>query len=124
MATYTEAQLATRVLRDLGLIGAEETPSAADMEWAKETASSEIGMLAAMQLPIWNGSELEIPQEYFTTISRRVGLAIAPSYGLTDSATAQQAMREAERYLTRLAAPRTRPLELRADTGMSRHRYG
>lgn len=124
MVTYTEGRLATRVLRDLGLIGAEETPTAADMEWAKETSASEIGMLASMNLPIWNGSEMEIPQEYFTTLSRRIGLAIAPSFGLTDSVTAQQGMREAERYLTRLAAPRTRPLELRIDNNLTRHQFG
>lgn len=115
MTTYTEDELATRILKDLGLIGAEETPSAADLEWAKETAASEIALLAALGLPIWNGSELSIPQEYLTTLSRRVGLAVAPSFGLTDSVTATQAMREAERQLTELAAPRSVPLKLRTD---------
>lgn len=115
MTTYTEDEFATRVLKDLGVIGAEETPTSADLEWAKETALSEIMALAAIGLPIWNGSEVSVPQEYLTILSRRVGLALAPSYGQTDPATAQLAMREAERSLTILAAPRSRPLKLLAD---------
>jgi hypothetical protein len=121
MTDYTEDQFATRVLKDLGLVAAEETPSAADLEWAKETAGSEITMLSALNLPIWNGSELSIPQEYLTTLSRRVGLAVAPSFGLADMATAQMAMREAERSLTLLAAPRgLSPSLLRSDDSMPR----
>ena len=34
MTTYSQSDLATRVLRDLGLIGAEEVPSAADLQWS------------------------------------------------------------------------------------------
>lgn len=115
MTTYTDDQFATRVLKDLGLVAAEETPSYADLEWAKETAMSEILMLNALGIPIWNGSELDIPPEYLSTLSRRVGLAIAPSFGLTDLAAAQNAMRAAENALTILAAPRGRPLTLRTD---------
>jgi hypothetical protein len=118
MTTYTEDEFGTRVLRDLGMIGAEETPSSADLEWAKETAASEIQMMGSLNLPIWNGSELSIPSEYLTTLSRRVCLAVAPSFGLTDLATAQASMREAERSLTLLAAPRSRPLALRSDQVM------
>jgi hypothetical protein len=114
MTTYTETQFATRILKDLGIIGAEETPTSADLEWAKETAASEISLLAATGIPIWNGSEVTIPQEYLSTLSRRVCLAVAPSYGATDMATAQNAMREAERQLTVLAAPRSRPRLLSA----------
>lgn len=116
MTTYTSSDLATRVLRDLGLIGAEEVPSAADLGWAQETAGSEVAMLAIVGLPIWNGSDLSVPQEYLAPLSRRIGLAVAPSFGLADPATAQAAMREAERYLTLLASPRLgNPLSLRSD---------
>lgn len=114
MTTYTENEFATRVLKDLGIIGAEETPTSADLEWAKETAASEISLLAATGIPVWNGSEVTIPQEYLSTLSRRVCLAVAPSYGATDMVAAQSAMREAERPLTVLAAPRSRPLLLSA----------
>lgn len=121
MTTYNEDQFATRVLKDLGLVGAEETPSAADLAWAKETAATEILMLASIELPIWNGSEMEIPQEYLGVLSRRVGLAVAPSFGLIDIATAEQQMRAAEYNLTLLAAPRTMPLTLTANDA-TRHR--
>lgn len=96
MTVYTGAELAVRVLRDLGLIGAEETPSAAHQTWAEETCDSEIGLLAAKGIPIWNGGDDAIPTEYLTTLSRRIGLALAPSFGLTDVATATLAMRAAE----------------------------
>jgi hypothetical protein len=38
MTTYIQSDLATRVLRDLGLISAEEVPSAADqLLWRRAT---------------------------------------------------------------------------------------
>lgn len=106
MTTYSQTDLATRVLKDLNLIAADETPSASDLEWAIETVSSEVAVLASIGMPIWNGSDMAVPLEYLTTLSRRIGLAIAPSFGLADPATAQLAMREAERVLTIMAAPR------------------
>lgn len=106
MTVYSETELATRTLRDLGLIGAEETPSDADLQWAIETNSAEIAMLSAIGIPIWNGSELTVPQEYFTILSRRCGLAVAPSFGLMSLADATMAMRELERSLTMMASPR------------------
>lgn len=116
MTTFSQSDLATRVLRDLGLIGAEETPSAADLEWAEETVSSEVAMLASIGLPIWNGSDMSVPLEYLAPLSRRIGLAVAPSFGLMDQASAMLAMREAERYLTVMAAPRgAAPRTLRAN---------
>lgn len=106
MTTYSQSDLATRMLKDLGLIASEEVPSAPDLEWAQETVGSEVAMLAVIGLPIWNGSDMAVPQEYLTPLSRRCGLAVAPSFGLMDIATATLAMREAERYLTVMANPR------------------
>jgi hypothetical protein len=96
MTTYTRSQLATRVLKHLGLVGAEETPSSADLSWAEEICEAEIGLLAAKGVPIWNGGDDDIPHEYLTTLARRIGLAVAPSFGLSDIATATVAMRAAE----------------------------
>lgn len=125
MTTYTQADLATRTLKDLGLIGAEETPNAADLIWAEETVGSEVAMLGSIGLPIWNGSDLSVPLEYLAPLSRRIGLAIAPSFGLMDPASAQLAMREAERYLTVMASPRGgNPLPLRSNDAMPRRRDG
>jgi len=92
MTTFTTNELATRVLKDLGLVAAEETPSDADLTWAVETCESEVQMLSAKGIPVWNGSEVEVPQEYLTVLSRRIGLAVAPSFGLMSLADAQQAM--------------------------------
>src|SRR6185369_1157219 len=94
MTIYSQSDLATRVLRDLGLIGAEEVPSAADLQWSVETVGSEVALLGSIGLPIWNGSDLSVPLEYLAPLSRRVGLAVAPSFGLIDTASAQIAMRE------------------------------
>lgn len=121
MTTYSQSDLATRMLKDLGLVGAEETPSATDLEWAQETVGAEVAMLGSIGLPIWNGSDMSVPLEYLTPLSRRCGLAVAPSFGLMDTASAQLAMREAERYLTVMANPRAgSPLTLRANDAMPR----
>jgi len=113
MTTYSRTDLATRMLKDLGLIGAEEVPSAADLTWAMETVSSEVAMLGSIGLPIWNGSDMAVPLEYLTILSRRCGLAVAPSYGLASPAEAQAAMRAANDSLTIMANPRAgRPLLL------------
>lgn len=78
-------------------------------------------MLASIGLPIWNGSDMSVPLEYLAPLSRRVSLAVAPSFGLTDTATASLAMREAERYLTMMAAPRgSTPLLLRTNDATGR----
>lgn len=120
MPTYSQSDLATRVLKDLGITDARETPDPDDLAWATETVSSEVAMLASIGLPIWNGSDMAVPLEYLTTLSRRIGLAVAPSFGLMSMADAQLAMREAERYLTIMAAPRVTPLLMRSDDAVSR----
>ncbi len=113
---YSLTDLATRVGRDLGIFGAEEVPSGADFDWLSETCTAEVALLSAIGLPIWNGSEMAVPPEYLTPLSRRIGLAVAVSYGLGDPGSAMLAMREAERYLTVLANPRGRdPLTMRTN---------
>lgn len=125
MTTYSQSDLATRVLKDLGLLGAEEVPSAPDLEWSEETVGSEVAMLGSIGLPIWNGSDMSVPVEYLAPLSRRIGFAIAPSFGLMDAASAQMAMREAERYLTVMASPRGgNPLPLNSNDAMPRRLAG
>lgn len=102
MTTYTNAQLATRMLKDLGLVGAEETPTAADLAWGVETIQSELAMLNMKGIAVWNGASDVIPQEYFTLLSRRIGLALVASFGLGDIATATMAMEAAEINLRRI----------------------
>lgn len=104
MPTYSDSDQATRVLKDLGLVEADETPSASDLNWAIETVASEVALLAAKGIPIWNGSDQSVPLEYLTVLSRRIGLAVGPSFGLFSLAEAQIAMPIAERDLRILAA--------------------
>lgn len=92
MTSYTVTQLATRVLKDVGLIAAEETPSSTDLNWSIETCQAEIELMASKGIQIWDGSQYSIPLNYFTALSRRIGLAIAPSFGLADVATAANAI--------------------------------
>ena len=102
MTTYSKSDLATRVLRDLGLIGAEETASAADQTWAEEKVSAVVALLSAKGIPVWNGSDEVVPLEYLTPLSRRIGLDVGPSFGLFSIADAMTAIPEAERDLRRL----------------------
>ncbi len=102
MTTYTISDLGTRVLRDLGLIGAEETASAADILFAEETIRSEIQMMQAKGIAIWNGSDEIIPEEYLTILSKRIGLAIAPSFGLMAPGTEVGPMEATEINLRRV----------------------
>lgn len=104
MTTYSRSDLATRVLKDLGLVGADETPTSADLDWAEETIASETAMLAAKGIPVANGNDQALPLEYLTLLSRRIGLAIAPSFGLADMANAQLAMAAIEKDLRILCA--------------------
>lgn len=120
MTTYTQPELATRVLKDIGLIGSDETPSAEDLAWAEETVSSEVQMLASIGIPIWNGSDVSIPVEYLTILSRRIGLAIAPSFGLMGINDAQLAMREAEKYLTIMASANVYPTLLKSNDAIGK----
>lgn len=104
MTTFTKADLATRILRDTGLIGAEETPSAIDLLFAEETLSSEIELLAAKGIVIWDGSEISVPNAYYTTLSRRLGLALGPSFGLGSIAEVSTAIPLVERDLRAIAS--------------------
>jgi hypothetical protein len=79
MTTYTKAQLATRLLRDLGLLGADETASSVDMDWAEETIDATFASTDA------------IPDENLVLLSQRIGLDVAPSFGLMSTAEAVSA---------------------------------
>lgn len=99
MTTYSINELATETLATPGLIGVDETPSADELADAVKVCKSEILQMNARGIPIWNGSELEVPEEYFTLLARRCALALYPKYGGMDLAQAQLAMDAAERNL-------------------------
>ncbi len=116
MTTYTQTEFATRIMHDLGLLGAEEVLSAADLDFVNQTIDSDVALLAAMGIPIWSGSEIAVPPEYLTSLSQRIGLSVAVAYGLMDPVSAQTAKRSAEQALIVLANPRGgSPMVMRAD---------
>src|SRR5689334_207246 len=125
MTTYTQADLATRILLDLGVISAEDTPSAIDLIWANDTIEAVVPTLSAMGLPIWNGSEVVVPAEYLIPLSKRIGLDMAPSFGLMNTVEAEAAKRGMEQSLTIMANPRGgNPSTLRTDEAApSNRRY-
>lgn len=104
MTTYTKSDLATRVLKDLGLVGADETPSADDLSWAEETIGAVVAQLASEGIFIMGGSDETVPQEYLVPLSKRIGLDIGPSFGLFSIADAEQAKPSANTTLRRMAA--------------------
>lgn len=104
MTTYSKTELATRILRDAGLIGAEETPSAVDLEFAEETLSSEIDLMAATGINIWNGGEESVPNYYYTALSRRIVLAISPAFGLASAAEVEVGIDRVEKTLRKLSS--------------------
>lgn len=104
MTTYSKSDLATRVLRDLGLIDAGATPSASDLAWAEEAVSAVVSTLNAKGIPVWNGSDESVPEEYLVPLSTRIGLAVGPSFGLFTIAEAASAIESVERELHTLNA--------------------
>jgi hypothetical protein len=101
--TYTNQQLANRVLKDLGIYGPDETPSAADQTDTIEIINSEIASMSHRGIPIWGGSEMVLPQDYLSPLSRRLGLSVGPTFGMQlDQATL--AIEAAEMYLRQLTA--------------------
>lgn len=104
MTTYSRNDLATRVLKDLGLVAAEETPSAVDLEWASETIASVAAQLSVEGIVIWNGSDESIPLEYLVVLSKRIGLEAGPSFGLMSIADAERVKPPLNNLLRRMNA--------------------
>ena len=112
MTTYTTAQLATRVLKDLNIIALDETPQAADFNFVVETIESEFARMEADGIRMWGTTVDIIDAPYFTELSRRMGFAIATAYGIMDAATAESGKEASEAVIRRLAAATKQPEEL------------
>lgn len=106
MTTYSRTDLALRVLRDLGLVAAEETPSQDDQTFAEETVASVYAELAARNISLPNGSDEALPQEHLVCVSKRIGLDVATAFGLISVSDAEMAKPVAERTLRELAMRR------------------
>ena len=106
MTVYSESDLATETLRSAGLIGIDETPSAAELVDTEQSNSSVLATLATIGLPIWNGSSIEVPDEYFIELAIRLSMPIRLKNGMIDEVTYLRMVEAAEMRLTVMAAPR------------------
>ena len=104
MTTYSRSDLATRVLKELSVVAADETPSADDLAWAEETVASSTAQLAAENVVIWNGTDEVLPLEYLVPLAKRIMLDVAPSFGLMSMADAEIAKTPLNATLRRMNA--------------------
>lgn len=104
MTTYSRSDLAVRVLRDLGLVAAEEPPSADDQTFAEETVASVYAELAMRGISLPDGSDQALPHAFLVCVSKRIGIDVASAFGLISVSDAELAKPVAERALRVLSA--------------------
>ena len=109
MTTYSSTDLATRALRKANLLGAEETPSAADLEFAQEGIASDTAALAVEGIVIENGSDQSVPLEQLEPRADYHAVTLRSDFGLISEVEAEQ--------VKRLKLPRLRRLCATGPTG-------
>lgn len=105
MTTFTKNDLAIRTLRDLNIIALDETPPAEILSFVLETIGSEMARMDADGIVLWSTTPDSIDEAYFTELSRRMGFAVGPGFGIMDAATAEAGKEASELVIRRLAAP-------------------
>ena len=105
MTQFTLNDLAVRTLRDLNIYDAEATPTAADLDFVKETIRSEFARLEADGIIMWSTSVDSINNHYLTTLSGYMGGAIGPAFGVMSKQASTGVMQYYENILRRLGAP-------------------
>lgn len=106
MTTFTETDLATETLRSPGLLDIEGTLSAAEYDDVTRSNQSVVLMLNTIGIPIWNGSEIAVPEQYFVELALRCSLPIQFKNGLISHAEMLSLIDASEARLTTMAAPR------------------
>lgn len=106
MTTYTATDLATETMRACGLTSIEEPLNAVEYADTVQSNGSVIQMLSTIGLPIWNGSELAIPQPYFIELALRCSVPLQFKNGLITHAEMLSIIEASETRLTVMAAPR------------------
>ncbi len=104
MTTYSSTDLATRALRKANLLGAEETPSAADLEFAQEGIASDTAALAVEGIVIENGSDQSVPLEQLEPRADYHAVTFRADFGLISEIEAEQARALKRPRLYRLCA--------------------
>lgn len=102
MTTYSQTDLSTRALRKAGLIGAEETPSAADLDFANEGISSDTAALATIGIFIVNGSDQSVPLEHLEPRAAYHAITLKADFGLISDVQAEQLKAIQRQYLREL----------------------
>lgn len=110
MTTYSRTDLATRALRKANLIGAEEVPSAADLQFANEGIASDTAALAVEGIMIVNGSDEVVPLEHLEPRAAYHAITFKEDFGMIGSVEAET-LRDAQRK-------RMRRLSATAGTGV------
>lgn len=100
---YTKNDLAVRMLRVIGAVASDETPSAADLQWAIDIIDTQGITIQQDGINIWDGTEEIVPDSYLTPLAERLSIHMAQSFGLESQTTISQAQ-TAERTLRRLSA--------------------
>jgi hypothetical protein len=125
MTTYSESDLANQTLLTTGLIETNGTLSAEDYTAATTSNRSVINMLNALGIPVWNGSEISVPEEYFVELAMRCSLPFQLRWGQINMQQYLGMVDECERRLTLLAAPRgATPLLSATNESSQRRRAG
>ena len=104
MTTYSSTDLATRALRKANLIGAEETPGAADLEFAIEGIASDTAALAIEGIKIENGSDDSVPLEHLEPRASYHSITLKLDFGMISDLQAEQAKALQRPRLYRLCA--------------------
>ena len=96
MSTKTKIELATHVLRSLGVIDASEEPddTDADVLWVIDQYEYKYAELAAPGLELAYWSQDSIPQAIFGILSDLVANEVADSYGQPSDAATKQGSEE------------------------------
>lgn len=92
MSTRTRAQLATSVLRKLGILDANSSPSAADSDYVISEYDDMLAYLESRDRAYWSADE--IPLSIFGPVVRLIANEVAPAFGRGTNVTDQEAIRE------------------------------
>ncbi len=103
MTMYSQADIATRALRELGVVASDEAPSAEDLEHAAETISGLFLTMAAEGIAIVGGSSSAVPEGYLIPLGQYFAKHLAASFGAVSDKT-ELIGKQAEMTLRRMAA--------------------
>ena len=125
MTTYSESDLANQTLLTTGLIETNGTLTAEEYTAVVTSNRSIINMMNSIGIPIWNGSEISVPEEYFVELATRLSLPFQLRWGQISMQQYLGMVDECERRLALMAAPRAAtPLLAPTNESSNRRRSG